>query len=92
VIVAIGQNASAVREAMDGYVEMDKYGGIKTADDLSTPTPGIYAAGDIVLGPSSIIEAVGQAKKAAASIHRFLMGIKDVAPATKETAAEPSSA
>jgi glutamate synthase (NADPH) small chain len=77
VIVAIGQNASPVKDALRDYVEMDKYGGIKTAPDLSTKTPGIFAAGDIVLGPSSIIEAVGQAKTAAAAIHRHLMGIPD---------------
>src|ERR1041385_4988271 len=63
-IVAIGQNASPVKQALQGYVDMDKYGGILTNPDLSTKTPGVFAAGDIVLGPSSIIESVGQAKKA----------------------------
>lgn len=75
VIVAVGQNASPVKTALEGYVDMDKYGGIKTNPDLSTKTPGIFAAGDIVLGPSSIIESVGQAKTCAASMHRYLMGI-----------------
>ncbi len=76
VIVAIGQNASPVKQALQDYVDMDKYGGIKANPDLSTRTPGIFASGDIVLGPSSIIEAVGQAKTCAASIHRHLMGIQ----------------
>ena len=76
ITLAIGQNASPVRDALRDYVDMDKYGGIKTNPDLSTRTPGIFASGDIVLGPSSIIEAVGQAKACAASVHRYLMGIQ----------------
>lgn len=79
-IVAIGQNASPVRQALQGWVEMDKYGGIMTNPDLSTKTPGVFAAGDIVLGPSSIIESVGQAKKAAASMHRYLLGSRAETP------------
>lgn len=91
-IVAIGQNASPVKQALQGYVEMDRYGGIKTNPDLSTKTPGVYAAGDVVLGPSSIIESVGQAKKAAASIHRHLMGIKPPPDPTRAAATATVSA
>jgi NADPH-dependent glutamate synthase beta subunit-like oxidoreductase len=87
VIVAIGQNASPVREALRDYVEMDKYGGIKTQPDLSTKTPGIFASGDIVLGPSSIIEAVGQAKTAAATVHKYVMGINGTSPAAGDARA-----
>jgi glutamate synthase (NADPH) small chain len=61
-------------------VEMDKYGGVVTNADLSTKTPGVFAAGDIVLGPSSIIESVGQAKKAAATLHKFLSKPEGAAP------------
>lgn len=84
-IVAIGQNASPVKKALEGLVEMDRYGGIKANPDLSTKTPGVFAAGDVVLGPSSIIEAVGQSKKAAASLHRHLMGIKTPANGAQGT-------
>jgi glutamate synthase (NADPH/NADH) small chain len=86
VIIAIGQDPSPVRDALDGFVDLDKWGGIATEDDLSTKTPGVFAAGDIVLGPSSIIESVGQAKKAAASIHAYLgggNGVSSAAGATK---------
>lgn len=88
VIVAIGQNASPVRDAVSDYVELDRYGGIVANDDLSTKTPGIYAAGDIVLGPSSIIESVGQAKKAAASLHEYLVGGNGAKPGSEAGAAE----
>ncbi len=39
-----------------------------------TQTVGVFAGGDITSGPASIIEAVGAAKKAAASINLYLTG------------------
>jgi len=36
--------------------------------------PGVFAGGDIVTGPASIIQAVGAGKQAAVSIHRYLTG------------------
>jgi len=41
---------------------------------LETKLPGVFAGGDIATGPASIIEAVGQGKRAAASIHLYLSG------------------
>ena len=41
---------------------------------LETKVPGVFAGGDIATGPASIIEAVGQGKRAAASIHLHLTG------------------
>jgi NADPH-dependent glutamate synthase beta subunit-like oxidoreductase/Pyruvate/2-oxoacid:ferredoxin oxidoreductase delta subunit len=41
---------------------------------METEIPGVFAGGDITSGPASIIEAVGAAKKAAASINLYLTG------------------
>jgi NADPH-dependent glutamate synthase beta subunit-like oxidoreductase/Pyruvate/2-oxoacid:ferredoxin oxidoreductase delta subunit len=41
---------------------------------LETRVPGVFAGGDVATGPASIIEAVGQGKRAAASIHLYLSG------------------
>jgi NADPH-dependent glutamate synthase beta subunit-like oxidoreductase/Pyruvate/2-oxoacid:ferredoxin oxidoreductase delta subunit len=41
---------------------------------LETKLPGVFAGGDITTGPASIIEAVGQGKRAAFSIHLYLTG------------------
>jgi NADPH-dependent glutamate synthase beta subunit-like oxidoreductase/Pyruvate/2-oxoacid:ferredoxin oxidoreductase delta subunit len=41
---------------------------------LETKLQGVFAGGDIVSGPASIIEAVGAGKRAAASIHLYLTG------------------
>jgi len=41
---------------------------------LETKIPGVFAGGDIVTGPASIIEAVGAGKRVAVSIDRYLNG------------------
>ncbi len=41
---------------------------------LETKMPGIFAGGDIVTGPASVIQAVGAGKRAAVSIDRYLRG------------------
>ncbi len=40
-----------------------------------TPVPGIFAGGDAVTGPATVIEAIAQGKKAAVSIDRYLQGV-----------------
>jgi NADH-quinone oxidoreductase subunit F len=41
---------------------------------LSTGTRGIFAGGDVVTGPNTVVEAIAQGKKAAQAIQRFLKG------------------
>jgi NADPH-dependent glutamate synthase beta subunit-like oxidoreductase len=41
---------------------------------LETKIPGVFAGGDIVTGPASIIEAISAGKRAAVSIDRYLNG------------------
>ncbi|MFC2154264.1 FAD-dependent oxidoreductase, partial [Candidatus Altiarchaeota archaeon] len=41
---------------------------------LSTGLPGVFAGGDVVLGPATLIEAIVAGKKAAESIDRYLGG------------------
>jgi len=41
---------------------------------LETKIPGVFAGGDIIAGPASIIEAVAAGKRAAVSIDRYLNG------------------
>ncbi|MEM3696237.1 MAG: NAD(P)-binding protein [Candidatus Bathyarchaeia archaeon] len=41
---------------------------------LQTNIPNIFAGGDAVLGPATVIEAVAAGKRAAISIHKYLRG------------------
>lgn len=42
---------------------------------METSAEGIFAAGDAVTGPATVIEAIGGGKRAAEAIHRYLSGI-----------------
>jgi NADPH-dependent glutamate synthase beta subunit-like oxidoreductase len=72
VIAAIGQH---VQKFAGFGVETDAKGRI-VADKqtLATSRPGVYAGGDCVLGPSSLIESVAQGRIAAAAMDRQLGG------------------
>ncbi len=71
-IPAVSQSAEE-RMAADLALETTKWGTI-VADEvtLATSREGVFAAGDVVLGPSSVIEAIAGGKQAAAAIHNFL--------------------
>ncbi len=43
-------------------------------DTLETSLAGVFAGGDVVLGPATVIEAVVAGRRAAVSIHRYLKG------------------
>jgi NADPH-dependent glutamate synthase beta subunit-like oxidoreductase/2,4-dienoyl-CoA reductase-like NADH-dependent reductase (Old Yellow Enzyme family) len=49
---------------------------------MMTGTEGIFAGGDVVSGPATVIEAMAAGRKAAFSIHRYLRGesLKDEEP------------
>jgi formate dehydrogenase (NADP+) beta subunit len=72
VISAIGQRP----EAISGYgVQLAKNNRVQVREDsMLTSRPGVYAGGDCVLGPSTLIESVAQGRKAAAAIDAFLGG------------------
>ena len=72
-IIAIGQ-----RSDLTGFEGLEKTArGTIGADEvtLETNIPGVFAGGDIVRGPASIIEAVAQGNEAAISIDRFINGL-----------------
>jgi thioredoxin reductase (NADPH) len=57
----------------DSRIELDKFGYVKTDEDLMTNVPGIFAAGDIRSGNvKQIAVAVGEGATAARSIRNYL--------------------
>jgi glutamate synthase (NADPH/NADH) small chain len=71
VVLAVGQNPSDCTP-LDGFVQLSQWGDIEVDHECRTNHPRIFSAGDIALGPSSIIEAIGQARKAADTMQRAL--------------------
>jgi len=70
VIIAIGQEADfagfkEVKITPHQTIDVDKI-------SLATSVPGVFAGGDVVSGPASVIEAISQGHEAAISIDRYL--------------------
>lgn len=56
-------------------IALNENGAIKVnPQTLQTSRPNIFAGGDVVMGPSSIIEAIGQGKQAALYIEKYIEG------------------
>jgi formate dehydrogenase beta subunit len=77
VILAIGYAADAEALAKDG-LEIGKRGTIAVKDAGGmTNIKGVFAAGDVVSGPLSVIEAMASGRKAAHEIHRYLRNLSN---------------
>ncbi len=76
VFVAIGQESATEMLASEG-IELNRNKTIKTDPvTLETSRRGVFAGGEAVSGPSMIVEATAQGKRAAFYIDRFLRGEK----------------
>ena len=53
-------------------IEKDRWGGIATGEDGATSRPGVFAGGDAVTGPQTVVKAMGAGKQAAVSIDKYL--------------------
>jgi NADH-quinone oxidoreductase subunit F len=73
VIGAVGQKPDLSFLNGDG-VNTTKWGTIQTDKVLSTTRAGIFAAGDNVRGPASVIEAIADSKNSAMAIDKYLGG------------------
>jgi NADPH-dependent glutamate synthase beta subunit-like oxidoreductase/NAD-dependent dihydropyrimidine dehydrogenase PreA subunit len=79
IIKAIGQQADV------SFLEGDSATLKVDAENLQIDSQGVFASGDVVTGPASIVSAIGQGRKAAESIDKYLGGSGDVS----ETLAPP---
>ncbi len=64
---------------VDYDLSLGKGGEIKVEPEtLATSKKGVYAGGDVVSGPASVIEAIAAGRQAAISIDRYLGGKGDI--------------
>ncbi len=75
VIVAVGQEMDLSEHF--GLV-LNRKGIPVHSETLATSQAGVFAGGDAVLGPASVIEAIAQGRKAAQAMDRFLGGDGDI--------------
>jgi NADPH-dependent glutamate synthase beta subunit-like oxidoreductase len=70
VILAIGQNSN-----LSWIKEIDtKKETISVNEEMQTNIPGIFAGGEVVRGPASVVEAVADGASAASAIDKYLGG------------------
>lgn len=75
VIISIGNQPNPLVPQTSPEIQISKWGTIIVDEDtMATSKKGVYAAGDIVSGAATVISAMGQGKKAARSIHKYLTG------------------
>lgn len=73
VIPAIGQEVDHAFLGPDDGIDLNRWGLIKAdATTLVTDRPGIFAGGDAVTGPATLIQAMAQGERAARSIDDYL--------------------
>jgi heterodisulfide reductase subunit A-like polyferredoxin len=82
VIVAIGQGSD-----LSG-LPFEQTGRIACDSSLATAIPGVFAGGDAVLGPASLVEAMAHGHEAAEAIHCYLRG---TAPPERPAAGEDAA-
>jgi NADH-quinone oxidoreductase subunit F len=69
VVRAVGQRPVTDK----GFPETGRGNRVKAdRSTLATSMPGVFAGGDLVLGPATVVEAIGQGRRAAEAIERFL--------------------
>jgi NADPH-dependent glutamate synthase beta subunit-like oxidoreductase len=75
VIVAAGQGPDLGFLAQAGGLGILRGGSLRVSpSDMQIGRSGVFAAGDMVSGPSSVVEAMASGRRAAHAIDRFLRG------------------
>lgn len=72
IIPAIGQEVDNSSFGKDSDLEFDRWGTLKVNENLMTSRRGVFAGGDCVRGPATLIQAMEQGEKAASSIDDYL--------------------
>ncbi len=74
VIMSLGTSPNPLIARTTNGLETNRRGCICADDCGTTVRPGIFAGGDAVTGAATVILAMGAGRKAAAAIHKYIMG------------------
>jgi NADPH-dependent glutamate synthase beta subunit-like oxidoreductase len=78
ILVAIGEEPDPSILPEGTGIEISGWAGVVAdARTMATGQPGVFAGGDVVSGPKTIIDAVAAGRRAAGSIHGYLAGVAD---------------
>jgi NADPH-dependent glutamate synthase beta subunit-like oxidoreductase/NAD-dependent dihydropyrimidine dehydrogenase PreA subunit len=88
-IVAIGQTGDTSKSAQARPINTTKGGYIQVDGSYRTNVPGVYAAGDVTRGPSSVVQTMASGREVAGAVHYDLSGDRlNRGPATRPTTRE----
>lgn len=73
-VISISQGPRRKLIRTTAGLEGDERGLLRVDEEHMTTLKGVFAAGDVVTGPRSVVEAVDGAKKAAAAMIRYMEG------------------
>lgn len=74
VIVALGNRPNPLIQKSHPELQINKWGNIVAEKETAkTSMKGVWAGGDIVLGAATVILAMGEGRRAANSIHQYLI-------------------
>ncbi|MBD3155173.1 MAG: dihydropyrimidine dehydrogenase, partial [Candidatus Aenigmarchaeota archaeon] len=73
VIEAIGTLPNRLFLERTKQLEVNRWGGIQVDEGLQTNIPGVFAGGDSISGGATVIQALGEGRKTAESIHKYLI-------------------
>jgi len=85
VILAIGSQPDKSLSESTPNLKVNQWGNIIADKNCITEVPGIFAGGDIVTGPATVIEAVAAGKRAAESIDRYIRNFPPESPRFEDT-------
>ncbi len=83
VIVAIGQQPHL--PGLQDHVKTDSAGRVCVDKKFSASHPGVFAAGDAVTGPDTVVGSMSQGRQAAARVSAWLKGARISAGGNSET-------
>ena len=79
VIIAVGRTPNPMIQRTTEGLETTKWGTIIINEKTGqTSLKGVYAGGDVATGEATVISAMGAGKKAAKSIHQYLMSVQEI--------------
>jgi NADPH-dependent glutamate synthase beta subunit-like oxidoreductase/Pyruvate/2-oxoacid:ferredoxin oxidoreductase delta subunit len=92
ILVAIGEEPDPSILPEGTGIEVSGWAGV-VADSatMSTGQAGVFAGGDVVSGPKTIIDAVAAGRRAAGSIHAYIAGVADAEAEILRTVRYPTA-
>ena len=74
IIVAIGQQPHWEQAGVKGRFDADRSGRVAVNNTFSTTHAGVFAAGDVVTGPATVVGSMAQGRQAAGQVAAYLSG------------------